>query len=140
MTAVQLDPAPSAGQIKSRQRVRDLAEVYTHEREVNAMLDLIPDMFPADSDATSRGNHDRTFLEPACGSGNFLEAILRRKLATVTSRTTRPTRAPRQLPAPSRVARSTAGTSGRSRRPVGPSRLSTLRERYRKANEQAQAG
>ena len=35
------------GQIKTRQRVRDLAEVVTHEREVNAMLDLIPDMFPS---------------------------------------------------------------------------------------------
>lgn len=53
-------------QIKSRQRVRDLAEVYTHKREVDAMLDLIPDMFPSESDPS---NTDRTFLEPACGSG-----------------------------------------------------------------------
>ena len=36
-------------QINSRERVRDLAEVYTHEREVNAMLDLVPDMFPCRS-------------------------------------------------------------------------------------------
>lgn len=70
-------------QIKSRQRVRDLAEVYTHKREVDAMLDLIPDMFPSASDP---GNTDRTFLEPACGSGNFLEEMLRRKLAFVTAR------------------------------------------------------
>ena len=70
-------------QIKTRDRVRDLAEVYTHEREVNAMLDLIPDMFPTEGDP---GNHDRKFLEPACGSGNFLEEILRRKLSTVTVR------------------------------------------------------
>lgn len=63
------------GQIKTRYRVRELAEVYTHEREVNAMLELIPDMFPA----TSAGV-DIKFLEPACGSGNFLEEILRRKL------------------------------------------------------------
>lgn len=62
-------------QIKTRERVRDLAEVYTHEREVNAMLDLIPDMFPATAAGT-----DLKFLEPACGSGNFLEEILRRKL------------------------------------------------------------
>lgn len=41
--------AEQRGQIKTRQRVRDLAEVYTHEREVKAMLDLIPDMFPAGS-------------------------------------------------------------------------------------------
>jgi hypothetical protein len=69
------------GQIKSRERVRDLAEVYTHEREVNAMLDLVPDMFPSASDP---GNTDCTFLEPACGHGNFLVEILRRKLKHVT--------------------------------------------------------
>lgn len=74
--------AAHRAQIKSKQRVRDLAEVYTHEREVNAMLDLVLDMFPSEKDP---GNHDRRFLEPACGSGNFLEAIVRRKLATVTS-------------------------------------------------------
>lgn len=70
-------------QIKTRDRVRGLAEVYTHEREVNAMLDLLGDMFPSEDDP---GNHDRTFLEPTCGSGNFLEEILRRKLSTVTVR------------------------------------------------------
>jgi SAM-dependent methyltransferase len=69
------------GQIKSRDRVRDLAEVYTHEREVNAMLDLVPDMFPSTLDP---GNTDRIFLEPACGNGNFLIEILRRKLRFVT--------------------------------------------------------
>lgn len=74
--------AVSRDQIKHRDRVRDLAEVYTHEREVTAMLDFVPDMFPSHEDA---GNHDRTFLEPACGSGNFLDEILRRKLCTVTS-------------------------------------------------------
>lgn len=73
----------SDDQILSRDRVRDLAEVYTHEREVNAMLDLIPDMFPSPNDS---GNTDRTFLEPACGSGNFLVEILRRKVAFVTTR------------------------------------------------------
>lgn len=70
-------------QIKSWERVRDLAEVYTHEREVNAMLDLVPDMFPS---ARDPGNTDRTFLEPACGHGNFLVEILRRKLKYVTPR------------------------------------------------------
>lgn len=67
------------GQIKTRDRVRSMAEVYTHEREVNAMLDLVPDMFPRHSIKPV----DRTFLEPACGSGNFLEEILRRKLAGI---------------------------------------------------------
>lgn len=71
------------GQIKSRDRVRDLAEVYTHEREVNAMLDLVPDMFPSERDPA---NTDRTFLEPACGNGNFLVEILRRKIEYVTAR------------------------------------------------------
>lgn len=70
-------------QIRSRERVRDLAEVYTHEREVEAMLDLVADMLPSAADP---GNTDRTFLEPACGHGNFLVEILRRKLAYVTPR------------------------------------------------------
>lgn len=68
----------SNGQIRTRDRVRDLAEVYTHEREVKAMLDLIPDMFPP----TASGG-DIKFLEPACGSGNFLVEILLRKLSAI---------------------------------------------------------
>ncbi len=72
-------PGRLSAQIKTRQRIRDLAEVYTHDREVNAMLDLIPDMFPAVA-----GGADIKFLEPACGSGNFLVEILRRKLTHVT--------------------------------------------------------
>lgn len=67
-------------QTKTRQRVRDLAEVYTHEREVTAMLDLVSDMFPSPDRPRDIG---RTFLEPACGAGNFLVAILDRKLAYV---------------------------------------------------------
>ena len=61
-------------QIKSRQRVTDHGEVFTAEREVNAMLDLV-------KQETER--IDSTFLEPACGTGNFLVEILRRKLAVV---------------------------------------------------------
>lgn len=45
------------------------------------MLDLVPDMFPTPRDP---GNTDRSFLEPACGHGNFLLEILRRKLKYVT--------------------------------------------------------
>lgn len=76
MTAVQ-DWAVKGDreQIKSRERVRDLAEVYTHQREVDAMLDLIPDMFV---------QIDSTFLEPACGDGNFLVEILARKLRLIS--------------------------------------------------------
>lgn len=62
------------GQVRSRERVRDLAEVFTHEREVDAMLDFIPDAF---------SDLDVKFLEPACGSGNFLTEVLRRKLRLV---------------------------------------------------------
>lgn len=62
------------GQVRSRDRVRDLAEVFTHQREVDAMLDQIPDAF---------GALDVKFLEPACGSGNFLVEVLRRKLRLV---------------------------------------------------------
>ena len=61
-------------QIKSKQRVADHGEVFTAEREVNAMLDLV-------KQETER--IDSTFLEPACGTGNFLVEILRRKLAVV---------------------------------------------------------
>lgn len=41
--------------------MRDLAEVYTHYREVTAMLDLVPDMFPSE---IAPDNLDKTFLEP----------------------------------------------------------------------------
>lgn len=59
-------------QIKSRQRVADHGEVFTNPREVNAMLDLVRDeSFRIDS----------RFLEPACGDGNFLIEIMRRKLS-----------------------------------------------------------
>lgn len=61
-------------QVKSKQRVADHGEVFTAEREVNAMLDLV-------KQETER--IDSTFLEPACGNGNFLAEILRRKLAVV---------------------------------------------------------
>ena len=60
--------------IKSKQRVADHGEVFTPEWLVDAMLDLV-------KDETER--LDSRFLEPACGSGNFLSKILKRKLATV---------------------------------------------------------
>jgi len=60
-----------AAQIKSKQRVADHGEVFTAEREVNAMLDLV-------KPETER--IDSRFLEPACGDGNFCSEILRRKL------------------------------------------------------------
>ena len=59
-------------QIKSKERVSQRGEVFTAEREVNAMLDLV---------ANECLRPDSRFLEPACGDGNFLSAILKRKLS-----------------------------------------------------------
>ena len=64
-------------QIKSRKRVTDHGEVFTSEREVNAMLDLV-------KNETDRP--DSRFLEPACGEGNFLIEITIRKLLVVEER------------------------------------------------------
>ena len=64
-------------QVKSRQRVVDHGEVFTAEREVNAMLDLV-------KQETERV--DSRFLEPACGDGNFVAEILRRKLEAAKKR------------------------------------------------------
>lgn len=64
-------------QVKSRQRVADHGEVFTAEREVRAMCDLV-------KSETER--IESRFLEPACGNGNFLAEVLRRKLAVVKSR------------------------------------------------------
>ena len=64
-------------QVKSRQRVADHGEVFTAQREVNAMLDLV-------KQETER--IESRFLEPACGTGNFLVEILKRKLAVVEGR------------------------------------------------------
>ena len=64
-------------QIKSKERVRTRGEVFTAAREVNAMLDLVKD---------ETENIDATFLEPACGTGNFLDEVLRRKLAVCQKR------------------------------------------------------
>lgn len=58
-------------QVISKERVSDFGEVYTSEKEVNDMLNLVQDQ-------TER--IDSRFLEPACGNGNFLSEILKRKL------------------------------------------------------------
>lgn len=61
-------------QIKSRDRVTEHGEVFTSEREVNSMLDLV---------YNETQNIESRFLEPACGDGNFLIKILERKLSVV---------------------------------------------------------
>lgn len=60
--------------IKSKQRVADHGEVFTPMWLVEEMLNLV-------KDESERINS--RFLEPACGSGNFLTHILKRKLAAV---------------------------------------------------------
>lgn len=64
-------------QIKSKERVSAHGEVFTNPREVNAMLDLVK----AETERI-----DSRFLEPACGDGNFLIEILKRKLAICETR------------------------------------------------------
>jgi hypothetical protein len=63
--------------IKSKRRVADHGEVFTPHWLVENMLDLV-------KGETER--IDSRFLEPACGSGNFLVPVLRRKLAAVEAR------------------------------------------------------
>lgn len=60
--------------IKSRKRVADHGEVFTPEWVVDAMLDQVK----AEAERI-----DSRFLEPACGSGNFLVKVMQRKLAAV---------------------------------------------------------
>jgi len=60
--------------VKSKQRVADHGEVFTPAWMVDAMLDLVKD---------ESERIDCRFLEPACGSGNFLVRVLQRKLAAV---------------------------------------------------------
>ena len=59
--------------MRSSERARDLGEVFTPEGTVNEMLDLLQDI-----------NYASKFLEPGCGSGNFLVEILSRKIDMVS--------------------------------------------------------
>src|ERR1700722_6894378 len=61
-------------QIKSKQRVADHGEVFTAQREVKAMLNLV---------MQEAMRIESRFLEPACGDGNFLVEILHRKLGVI---------------------------------------------------------
>lgn len=67
--------------VKSRHRVKTYGEVFTPRSMVDQMLNLV-------SDDLERGEGfvDKTFLEPAAGDGNFLVAILQRKLAAIEER------------------------------------------------------
>ena len=78
--SVVIPGAPSKdpeGLVKSKQRVADHGEVFTPSWMVEDMLDLVK---------TESERIDSRFLEPACGSGNFLKSVLKRKLITVQTR------------------------------------------------------
>ncbi len=72
-TAHQPD-GPISDLVRSRQRVADHGEVLTPAWLVEDILNLLGE---------ESERIDARFLEPACGSGNFLVPVLRRKLATV---------------------------------------------------------
>lgn len=63
--------------VRSKQRVADHGEVFTPPELVEAMIDLVK---------TEAGRIESRFLEPACGSGNFLVPVLRSKLTAVDAR------------------------------------------------------
>ena len=77
MDSEKVDSKVTEKLVVSKKRVTDHGEVYTGKREVNAMLDLV-------KHETER--IESRFLEPACGTGNFLTEILARKLKIVESR------------------------------------------------------
>lgn len=57
-------------EIKSQDRVKNFGEVFTSLKDINSMLDLIPEFYKIDN----------SILEPTCGNGNFIEEILIQKL------------------------------------------------------------
>jgi hypothetical protein len=63
--------------VKSKQRVADHGEVFTSPEAVDAMLNMV---------RSESERIESRFLEPACGSGNFLVPVLERKLVTVRAR------------------------------------------------------
>ena len=64
--------------IQSKKRISDFGEVYTPKWIVNKMINLLPEEIWNEPDLY------KTFLEPSCGTGNFLVEVLERKLKTLT--------------------------------------------------------
>jgi len=75
-TARKFEEFEPARLVKSVERVRNLGEVFTPSNIVDDMLDLLPDEI-------WQIHPSKTFLEPAVGNGNFVSAILSRKLTLI---------------------------------------------------------
>lgn len=73
MDDIEVRIMPKEKIIKSKQRVKQFAEVFTPSHIVKDMCNQVPD--------SVWNNIESTFLEPSCGNGNFLVEIYRRKLA-----------------------------------------------------------
>jgi len=73
---------PNEELIKSKERVRKYGEVFTPEKTVKDMCDMLERENP-EEDVFSPWH---TFLEPSCGDGNFVLEILRRKFQRCTCR------------------------------------------------------
>lgn len=76
-----LQPLAEEHVVKSRHRIRTYGEVFTPLHMVDRMLNLVREDLETGPDFV-----DKTFLEPAAGDGNFLVAILHRKLRAIEKR------------------------------------------------------
>ena len=76
-TNIEPPANPVSASVRSRQRVADHGEVFTPGWMVEEMLNLVK---------SESERIDARFLEPACGSGNFLIPVLHRKLTSVKAR------------------------------------------------------
>ena len=68
-------------QVKSKERTQNFGEVFTPEKHVEQMLDML--------DKSSWDDEDKVFFEPTCGHGNFVVAVLRRRLKALYKKTKR---------------------------------------------------
>lgn len=79
-TNIEIEDIVTDG-IKSKQRVKDLGEVFTPENIVKEMCDLVDNAIASEDGITQHDILKKTYLEPSCGTGNFIVEILARKLS-----------------------------------------------------------
>lgn len=70
---------------KSKDRVRDFGEVFTPVNIVKDMCDLVDNAIAKEDNITPKAILAKTWLEPSCGTGNFLVEILERKVKLALS-------------------------------------------------------